>query len=89
MTCTVTELELQSYADGELPAARAREIEAHAGACPRCARFLEGERALAAQVAALPRAIAPTPELWKSIEARIAPPRVVPLRPARTAPKRA
>ncbi|HWL87438.1 MAG TPA: anti-sigma factor, partial [Polyangiaceae bacterium] len=71
MSCDVTELELQSFADGELPAARAREVEAHVDACVACARFLEGERALAARVAALPRAIAPSPELWRAIETRI------------------
>ncbi|WP_394832712.1 zf-HC2 domain-containing protein [Pendulispora rubella] len=75
--CDVTELELQALADGELAPERTRTLEEHASTCARCSAFLEGERALAARVGALPRAIAPAPELWRAIESRIEQPRVL------------
>jgi len=75
--CDVTELELQALVDGELSPERALALDAHAGICARCSAFLEEERALAARVAALPRAIAPAPEVWRAIESRIESPRVL------------
>jgi len=71
MNCEVTEIELQAFASGELAAARAHALEAHVAGCARCARFLEEERALTARLAALPRAVAPGPDVWRAIEERI------------------
>ncbi|WP_394843246.1 zf-HC2 domain-containing protein [Pendulispora brunnea] len=75
--CDITELELQALADGELAPEPARALEEHARTCTRCSAFLEEERALAARVGALPRAIEPAPEVWRAIESRIEGPRVL------------
>jgi anti-sigma factor RsiW len=52
MTCEETSLLLHALIDGELDAGHAREVEAHAANCPRCAALMrdcrEMSRALAA-----------------------------------------
>lgn len=46
------ELTYSSYADGELAAEEARQVEAHLAACPRCRALVEGLRAETALLAA-------------------------------------
>jgi putative zinc finger protein len=66
---------LEALALGELDEARAREVEAHAADCASCKRELEwlrAERELMSRRAADQEPV--PPELWRGIEARIAPP---------------
>jgi anti-sigma factor RsiW len=46
MTCNEAGVLLHALIDGELDAGHAREVEAHAGACPRCAARLASAREL-------------------------------------------
>jgi predicted anti-sigma-YlaC factor YlaD len=66
---------LEALALGELDETRAREVEAHAADCASCKRELEwlrAERELMSRRAADQEPV--PPELWRGIEARIAPP---------------
>ena len=52
MTHPSFEAQLDTYLDGELAAADARELEAHLAQCPQCTRFRDGRLALRAAIAA-------------------------------------
>jgi hypothetical protein len=65
--------ELESLALGELPRDRAAPVEAHATACPQCARELSWLRAEQTLLARRP--LAQTAHLWAGIAARLRHPR--------------
>src|SRR2546423_5532381 len=65
--------ELESLALDELPRDRAAQVEAHAAACPHCARELSWLRAEQTLLARRPPA--PTAHLWAGIAARLRHPR--------------
>jgi hypothetical protein len=74
--------DFSAYLDGELTAAAARRIRAHASACPECTAEIEDLRVTRAVLREMPKASAPrsfamTPEMAR--EAR--PARVVPAQP--------
>src|SRR5207249_7430277 len=65
---------LEALAMGELDEARAAEVEAHAAGCASCKRELEWLRAEREVVSRRAAGESPVPaELWRGIEARIAP----------------
>lgn len=69
MSCTFED-ELTAYVDGELPAARQREMEAHLGTCPDC-RATEGLlRRTMAQLPALPPFV-PSPSMRREVLAKV------------------
>lgn len=69
MSCTFED-ELTAYVDGELPAARRAEVEAHLGTCPDC-RATEGLlRRTLAQLPALPEFV-PSPSLRREVLAKV------------------
>ncbi len=69
MSCTFED-ELTAYVDGELPAARLREVEAHLGTCPDC-RATEGLlRRTMAHLPALPPFV-PSPSLRREVLAKV------------------
>lgn len=59
------------FADGALDATASAAVGAHLSSCPRCAREHDRLLQLRAQARALPREVAPPPELWGAIESRI------------------
>src|SRR3989441_10901930 len=65
--------ELESLALDELPRDRAAQVEAHAAACPQCARELSWLRAEQTLLARRP--LARTAHLWAGIAARLRHPR--------------
>jgi len=71
MGCAFEE-DLTAYVDGELPAARAKEVEGHLTSCASC-RATEGLlRRTVAQLDALPApAFAPTPRLRRELMERL------------------
>jgi hypothetical protein len=70
MCCEEREQQLGRYVDGELPAPRRAEVEAHLSRCPSCRHELEELGALAAGLAeSAPVAVPPT--LWERIEERL------------------
>src|SRR2546428_12870231 len=69
----VPEEELESLALGELPRDSAAQVEAHAAACPQCARELSWLRAEQTLLARRPPA--QTAHLWAGIAARLRHPR--------------
>lgn len=63
---------LSAYADGELNAAAATRAERHIAECAACRDVLRRVRELVGAAGALPRDIAPPPEVWASLRARLA-----------------
>lgn len=59
------------YVDDALPPAARREFEAHLEHCPTCRAQVESLRALRDQAEKLPKAIAPSRDLWPEIEAAL------------------
>jgi anti-sigma factor RsiW len=59
MDCHATRDVLEEYRRGELPADRARAVEAHLAGCPACRALREADDALAALIRRLPRTPAP------------------------------
>ncbi len=52
MGCAENRSRIESYLDGELEAASAREVEAHLKSCSECTRVLEGHRSLRSALSA-------------------------------------
>jgi anti-sigma factor RsiW len=72
---------LNALLDDELPPAERVRAEAHLDRCAECAADAAALRALHADLAALPRGIAPGRDLLPEIHARIDAAGIVPLRP--------
>ena len=73
MKCLETD-ELEALVEENLPASRAAEVAAHAGACASCGeelRWLKVERELIRRRAEPP---APAGDLWRGVQARLAAP---------------
>jgi anti-sigma factor RsiW len=64
---------LDDYASGELPDIERRLMERHLEGCGECRAEAEAIRALLAEVAALPAAVAPPADLWQGIAGRLEP----------------
>jgi hypothetical protein len=64
---------LDDYASGELPDIERRLMERHLEGCGECRAEAEAIRALLAEVAELPRAVAPPHDLWQGIAGRLEP----------------
>ncbi|HEV7588520.1 MAG TPA: zf-HC2 domain-containing protein, partial [Longimicrobium sp.] len=64
---------LDDYASGELPDIERRLMERHLAGCGECRAEAEAIRALLAEVAALPAAVAPPADLWQGIAGRLEP----------------
>jgi anti-sigma factor RsiW len=64
---------LDDYASGELPDIERRLMERHLEGCGECRAEAEAIRALLAEVAALPVAVAPPADLWQGIAGRLEP----------------
>lgn len=58
---------LNDYVDGDLPAEQAREVEDHLERCTECGAEVAALRRLLAEVARLPREIAPPSDLWVGV----------------------
>lgn len=65
--------ELDDLLDGAVPSARAAELREHLASCSQCRELYVALGATVAGAAALPREIAPPPELWKEIRGQLAP----------------
>jgi anti-sigma factor RsiW len=72
MSCAETVARLDAFVDGDLDEAGFQELEAHLAECGACRAQERRSRALLAEAAALPRALAPARDLWPGIAARIA-----------------
>jgi len=64
---------LDDYVSGELPDIERRLLERHLEGCGECRAEVEAIRALLADVAKLPTAIAPPADLWQGIAGRLEP----------------
>jgi len=64
---------LDEFASGELPDIERRLLERHLDGCGECRAEVEAIQALLADVAALPRGIAPPADLWQGIAGRLEP----------------
>ena len=64
---------LDDYASGELPDIERRLLERHLEGCGECRAEAEAIRALLADVAKLPTAVAPPADLWQGIAGRLEP----------------
>jgi anti-sigma factor RsiW len=64
---------IDDFASGELPDIERRMMERHLDGCGECRAEAEALRALLAEVAVLPRAIAPPADLWQGIAGRLEP----------------
>lgn len=62
---------LSAYADGELSGDAVAASERHLSECERCRESLRRMRALVAAAAILPREVAPPPEVWSALRARV------------------
>jgi hypothetical protein len=65
--------EIDDLLDGALPALRAAAVRQHLEACNECRAMHDALRATLAGAAALPRAIAPPPDLWTDVRSRLVP----------------
>lgn len=71
MTCDEARVQLHGLLDGELDAARARELEAHAAGCPRCAAELTQFREMRRAMSSANMKFTAPPALRGRIEAMI------------------
>jgi len=62
---------LSAYADGELKAVALARAEKHLAECADCRATLARLRSVVATAGALPREVAPPPELWRGVRGRI------------------
>jgi anti-sigma factor RsiW len=76
MTCDEAEILLHALLDGELDAGHAREVEAHAASCPRCAAELGALRQMQAALADADLSYKAPPALRRRIEAALPQPRL-------------
>jgi hypothetical protein len=65
--------DLNDLVDGALTPERAAAVREHLGSCGRCRTELAALEATIGDAAALPREIAPPPELWREVRGRLAP----------------
>jgi predicted anti-sigma-YlaC factor YlaD len=72
MTCEEATERLDDYVDGTLTEAERHGVELHLAACAGCAEEERRLRALLARVAAMPREMSPSRDLWPGIAERIA-----------------
>jgi anti-sigma factor RsiW len=56
MNCEQFNLQIEAYHDGELPAASARQLEAHLRECPSCAQELRSQQAASRLMQSIPMA---------------------------------
>ncbi len=63
---------LSTYADGELDPAAVARVERHLSTCAACRDDLRRVRGLVRAAGSLPREIAPPPEVWTSLQDRMA-----------------
>lgn len=63
---------LSAYADGELDPAAVARVERHLSACVDCREQLRRVRDLVSAAGVLPRDITPPPEVWSSLQGRVA-----------------
>lgn len=82
MTDHLTFDRLCDLADGTNSADSHLEAREHLLECAKCARQLTAITSLATETSALPREVAPPPELWTTICAELAPRAQAPLAPA-------
>lgn len=74
MTGTHLDLEaLSAFADRDLPAVARARAESHLAECASCRHALERVRSLVRSASTLPRDVAPPPEVWQTIRARMRP----------------
>jgi predicted anti-sigma-YlaC factor YlaD len=73
MTCDEFRRQFPAYADGRVPDALARAIEAHLERCAECEARLGHEGAPLLEARGLSRSLTPSYDLWPGIEARLAP----------------
>ena len=71
MTCQELDERLDDLVDGALTAASAVEVEAHLLSCALCRDRERRLRQVLAHAAALPRAVAPSRDLWPGIARRV------------------
>jgi anti-sigma factor RsiW len=76
VNCEHAEILVHALIDGELDAGHAREVEAHAGGCPRCAAQLQDYREMSKAIAASEARYAATPHLRRRIETALPSPRM-------------
>lgn len=72
MNCTEVRSHIDEFLDGEVDAVRQQTIIDHLAVCPACAGEASRGRTLLASVAALPREIGPSRDLWTGIGPRLA-----------------
>jgi anti-sigma factor RsiW len=65
--------EIDDLLDGTLPAARTAEVRQHLERCGECRAIHDVLRATIDDAAALPRDIAPPPDLWNEVRGQLAP----------------
>lgn len=63
---------LSAHLDGDLAADARTRVDAHLAACAACRASRSRLAALVASVGALPRDLAPPPDVWQSVRARVA-----------------
>lgn len=73
MNCEAFNNRLDDWLDGELSAADARALEAHAADCANCATVMRTARRLQREAFTLPPAHEPARDLWPEIAARLEP----------------
>lgn len=71
MTCHELDARLDDWVDGTLPAAEARQVEAHLAFCPACRESERRLRQVLAHAAALPRSSSPSRDMWPGIAERL------------------
>jgi len=71
MSCNEFRSSLDELLDGELEAAAERALRDHLAACPACRAEVERGQRLQRQVAALPRTVDPTRDLWPGVAREI------------------
>jgi hypothetical protein len=76
-TMHLTEEDRQTFADGSMPDARARELDAHLRECAACADDVARLKRLMTRIAATPQPDAPLDEMWPGIRSRIEQSKVV------------
>lgn len=70
-SCQQVITRLDDFVDGMMEEGERSALEQHLQGCPECRQEERFLRSLAAQAQALPREVAPPPELWDGIAARI------------------
>ncbi|MEX2090024.1 MAG: zf-HC2 domain-containing protein [Bacteroidota bacterium] len=77
MNCNEVKQLLSEFLDGTLPFEQRNLVGLHLKECPECRRELAGIQSVLKQAAELPAAIAPPRDLWKGIDARLGPQKIL------------